>query len=219
VRPGNKLPRALVALGVILVVLVGAYLLGGGSSDPTTADGSPSPTARSTPRSTATPRATARPTAQGTVAPTAEPTVEVPTRYAAGDTAHLTVNGDPWADITVTGVKTVAKYNDPDGFLDDVPDPGNVYIQAFVTYEAIANGVDYNPFDWAVFVDGVAVGNYAFVLNGPTPDLPSGTLPAGRKAAGWLVYEIPSAGEVLLSYLANTFSDDPPIFEVVLRNG
>jgi hypothetical protein len=50
-----------------------------------------------------------------------------------------------------------------------------------VTYTALADGVDYNPFDWQVFVDGVAVDNHAFVLNGPE-QIGSGTLPSGRSA-------------------------------------
>jgi hypothetical protein len=127
---------------------------------------------------------------------------------------HVTTNGAPWADITISKVTTVKKY---DGYFDDVPAKGNVYLQAFVTYVALTNGVDYNPYDWQVFVAGVAVDNYTFVSNGPTPELGSGTLPEGRKAQGWLVYELPATGEVLLSYAGNMFSSDAPAFEVLLR--
>jgi hypothetical protein len=79
------------------------------------------------------------------------------------------------------------------------------------------NGVDYNPFDFQIFVDGQAVDSWAFVINGPEPALSSGTLPEGRSAEGWLVYEVPAAGEVLLSYSGNMFLDEAPVFEVVLR--
>ena len=52
----------------------------------------------------------------------------------------------------------------------------------------------YNPFDWQVFVDGQAVDNYAFAINGPKPDLGSGTLPAGRtRRAGSCMRSPPKA--------------------------
>jgi len=37
----------------------------------------------------------------------------------------------------------------------------------------------------------------------------------GRIAEGWLVYEVPAEGEVLMSYGGNF--GDAPVFEVVLR--
>ena len=46
-----------------------------------------------------------------------------------------------------------------------------------------------------------------------------GTLPKGRKANGWVVYEVPTKGEVILSYGANMFGGDAPTFEVVARKG
>ena len=48
--------------------------------------------------------------------------------------------------------------------------------------------------------------------------LSSGTLPKGRKPSGWLVYEVPAKGQILLSYKGNMFSDAAPVFEVVLRS-
>jgi hypothetical protein len=42
--------------------------------------------------------------------------------------------------------------------------------------------------------------------------------PKGRKASGWLVYEVPAKGQILLSYKGNMFSDAAPVFEVVLRS-
>jgi hypothetical protein len=135
--------------------------------------------------------------------------------YRAGETVALTQNDDPWADITVSKVKVVRKYDGPYD-LDDIPAKGNVYIQALVTYVAKTNGVDYNPFDWQVFVAGEAVSDTGYVSNGPTPELSSGTLPTGRKASGWVVYEVPAHGEVRMSY-GNTFSNDAPVFEIIIR--
>lgn len=128
----------------------------------------------------------------------------------------MTTNGDPWAEITVSKVKVVRKYDGPYN-LDDVPAKGNVYIQAFVTYHALDNGVDYNPFDWQVFVAGEAADNTSYVSNGPKPELASGTLPKGRKASGWVVYEVAAKGEVRMSYGGGSFSNEAPVFEVVIR--
>jgi hypothetical protein len=146
---------------------------------------------------------------------TPEPTNETSV-YKAGDTVTVTTNGDPGADITVTKVKVVRKYDGPYN-LDDVPAKGNVYIQAYVTYVALDNGVDYNPFDWQVFVAGEAVDNSTYVSNGPKPELASGTLPKGRKASGWVVYEVAAKGEVRMSYGGGSFSNEAPVFEVVIR--
>lgn len=165
------------------------------------------------------------PTEEPTEAPTEEPVVEEepeptpePTEdniFKAGETVSVTQNDEPWADITVDRVKVRKKYEGE--YSDDKPKRGNVFIEARVTYKAIADGVDYNPFDWEVFVDDEAVDNWATVLNGPE-DLDSGTLPAGRKASGYVVYEVPAKGKVVMSYGNNAFTDEGPVFEVVIRS-
>lgn len=171
--------------------------------------------------STTEPGGTAAAASTEEVAPvlTPEPAAATPAEESGtktvepGESVTVTNNGDDWARITVDEVKTKKSYGQY-----DVPQvKGNVFVQAKVTYEALADGVDYNPFDWAVFVDGNAVDNYAFVSDGPKPDLNSGTLPKGRKASGYVVYEVAPKGEVLMSYQGSMFSDQPPIFEVVLR--
>jgi len=144
--------------------------------------------------------------------PTPEPAG--PKRFAVGDTATVTSGGEDWAEIIVGQANEVPRYEGE--FGDDVPARGNVYIEAFVRYTALQNGVDYNQFDWQVFAGGLAVDDMTFVSNGPEPALSSGSLPKGRRAEGWLVYEVPAKGEVLLSY-GGAFTNDEPIFEVVLR--
>lgn len=148
--------------------------------------------------------------------PTPSPTdiSDEPKRFQPGDPIDVTSNDEPWATITISGVKQVKKYDGE--YLDDKPAKGNIYIQLKVTYLALTDGVDYNPFDWQVFVAGEAVDDFTYVSEGPTPELGSGTLPEGRKASGWLVYEVPIKGEVLLSY-GGSFSNEAPVFEVVLR--
>lgn len=143
-----------------------------------------------------------------------EPTEEGPTLFQPGDPITVTEGDEPWAEITISKVKERTKYEGE--YSDDKPAKGNVFIELFVTYEALVDGVDYNPFDWQVFADGRAVDDYAFVLNGPEAMLESGTLPKGRIADGYIIYEVPAEGQVLFSY-GNTFGDEAPVFEVELR--
>ena len=160
---------------------------------------------------------TAEQTHAPTVVPTPSPTPS-PTEFGVGDTITISKGGDPWANFTVVEVQQATEYPDPDGYYTDEPQiQGNVFLAAFVRFDALTDGVDYNTFSFQVFVDNLAVDNFAFVLNGPEPTLSSGTLPAGRSAEGWLLYEVPASGKVLLSY--SDFFNDTPIFEVVLREG
>ena len=62
------------------------------------------------------------------------------------------------------------------------------------------DGASSNPFDCDLFVDGVAVDGFTFSSAGPEPRLGSGDLPKGRQAKGWLLYEVPTAGQAILSY-------------------
>jgi len=114
--------------------------------------------------------------------------------------------------VTVDQVKKAAKFGSY-----SKPAKGNVYLAVKYSYEALEDGASYNPFDWQVFVDDTAVSNFAFVVDGPKPELSSGTLPKGRKASGGVVYEVPKTGKVVLSYGANMFGGDAPTFEVVAR--
>jgi hypothetical protein len=85
-----------------------------------------------------------------------------------------------------------------------------------VTYTALQDGADYSAADWQLWCAGSLVQSQAFVVYGPAPLLGSGTLPAGRKASGYMVWEVPPTGEVRLSYSAVIF-DTAPTFEVILR--
>jgi hypothetical protein len=147
---------------------------------------------------------------------TASPTPAGPKTYQIGDTVTVIQGGSDWAKIMISDVKVVSSYKGT--YSNDKPQiAGNVFIQAKVSYEALTDGVDYNPFDWQVFCAGEAVQNYSIVLYGPEPRLSSGTLPNGRKASGYVVYEVAPAGEVRMSYRGNMFSNEGPVFEVVIR--
>jgi len=164
---------------------------------------------------------TAAPASQETTQPSAavEPTV-LPSAAAEGSKTYavgqpIDVTGDfISSDVRVTAaqVKQAKSYG-----TYSKPAKGNVYLAVKYTYQALEDGATYNPLDWQVFVDGTAVNNYTFVMDGPKPELQSGSLPKDRKAEGWVVYEVPAKGKVILSYGSNIFGGDAPTFEVVAR--
>lgn len=200
---------------LLVPAVLGVALLAGCAAGDATLLATPSstPAIHSTPEKTA-----AEPTPGETAEPTEQPTPTTST-YSVGDVITITENGDPWANFTVLEVQEKAEFVDPDGYYTDTPQvDGYVYIAANVRYEALTDGVNYGSYDFQVFVDGRAVEGFAFAINGPEPTLSSGTLPTGRVAEGWLLYEVPPSGEVLLSYSGNIFINEAPIFEVVLRD-
>jgi hypothetical protein len=149
-------------------------------------------------------------------APQATPTVAGPATYKQGDTVTVKQDGKDAIKITISDVKVVPSYT-ANSYTDKPQVEGNVFIQAKVTYEALTDGVSYNPFDWQVFCAGEAVQNFTLVINGPKPGLDSGSLTNGRKASGYVVYEVAPKGEVRMSY-KGSFLNDAPVFEVVIRD-
>jgi hypothetical protein len=147
--------------------------------------------------------------------PTPQPSPSAPALFRPGERVIVTRGGADYLEITVSKVATKSRYGS--GYTVDKPKPGNVYLEAYVTYVALADGATYNPFDWQVFCNDTAIDNFTFLLSGPEPALGSGTLPKGRKAAGWLVYEVPAKGRCVLSYGANAFLGEGAVFEVLLR--
>jgi hypothetical protein len=138
-----------------------------------------------------------------------------PTVYNTGDTITVQQNGSDYAKITISDVSSAPSYLGTYGLNDNPQTKGNVFIAAKVTYLALTDGVTYNPYDWSVFCAGTAISNTAFVMNGPTPELSSGTLPNGKNASGFVTYEVPPKGEVDM-YYGGQFGGTP-LFDVVIR--
>lgn len=200
----------ILSLAVALAACAGGQDATSGGAAPTTA------VATDAPESTAPdPSVALDPTEEPESEPTEPPAPDGPSLFKAGEVVTVTENDEPYLDIVVSKVAQKKSYGS--GYLIDKPAKGNIYIQALVTYEALADGATYNPFDWQVFCDDTAIENYTFVSEGPEPGLSSGTLPAGRKAKGWVVYEVPAKGRCVLSYGANSFIDQGAVFEVLLR--
>jgi hypothetical protein len=172
----------------------------------------------STPIPTASATASASPTEEPT--PTPEPTPVGTAQKRPGETLTITQGDTEILAIVVSRVQFVSSYPDRSAYpcCPDVPDPGNVYVQAFIQYTALGSGASYNPFDWQVYAGDRQLGNAsAFTSNGPKPELSSGELPKGRKATGWLIYQVPKAGRITLAYLPAFASNTEPIAEYLLR--
>jgi len=201
---------AVVVLAVLALVSAGCSEAGAAAVN----TASPSPAA-----ATAPPAASQEATEPSEAAAPSEPSEE-PTAAPGGTKTFavgqpIDVTGDFISSdvrVTVAQVKQAKSYGDY-----SKPATGNVYLAVKYAYEGLEDGAAYNPFDWQVFVDGTAVNNLTFVMDGPKPELQSGTLPKGRKAEGWVVYEVPTKGEVILSYGSNLFGGDAPTFEVIAR--
>jgi hypothetical protein len=132
------------------------------------------------------------------------PTQTPPQTYKPGEAAVIQVAGADYAKITIAKPSFVAAYK---GQLStDRPKTGDLFVQAWVTYEALAtDGIDYNSLDWSTYADGANVTDPVFVFNAPKPHLKAGHLPTGRTVSFWIVSEVPAKGEVLLSYAPPQF--------------
>jgi hypothetical protein len=209
-------------VAIVVVLALGAVLItgaikGGSGVAAASATATATPMATSTASPSPTPTATPEPTPSPTATPTPAPTG--PKTFPVGTPVYLTTDDGvtPWGTVTVSDVKTAAYYKGSYGYQEKPEVAGNVFISAKVTYEAAADGITYNPYDWEVFCDGMAVGSSSYALYGPQPALHSGTLPSGRKASGYVVYEVPPKGEVRMSYGASAIGGRGPVFEVIIR--
>lgn len=210
----HRFIAALALVGVIAGCAgQGAQLASGGPSKAAAATVAvTAPATTVAPADVATPEPTAAPTPE----PTPEPAPDGPELFRSGEVVTVTSDDEPYLDIVVSNISQKKSYGS--GYLIDRPAKGNIYIQAQISYTALADGATYNPFDWQVFCNDEAVDDYTFVSDGPEPSLSSGTLPTGRKAKGWLVYEVPITGRCVLSYGANSFIGEGAVFEVLLRS-
>jgi hypothetical protein len=174
-------------------------------------DESPSPVESATPEPTASPRPTPDPTPRPTSTPPPGPQAA-----ALGEPVRIICEGTDCLDITVSNPSFNAQYYDPNGFYNDVPETaGNLFLQVYVEYAALDDGVFYNALDWALYANDQQVPYQAFAIHGPKPELGSGQLDTGRTAAGWILWEVPPSGTVEIAYAPNF--EGPAIFLVTLR--
>ena len=202
--------RVLLGVGLIAVLLVGC-------SGQALAPGTPRPTvdpsllygANDTP--TPPDESSAAPLDNSSTAPADNG----PSTEKVGDVVTITCNGTDCETVEIDKIQTAKFYRDPQGYLNDTPQTkGDVFMAFHVIYKAIGPDADYNPFDWAVYVNDTVDQTTSFVEHGPKPELESGNLPNGKTASGWIVQEIPASGRVVISYQPG----QTDIFEVVARS-
>ena len=139
-----------------------------------------------------------------------------PSEAKIGQSIRITCDGQDCMDVVVLKATTATRYKDAHySDLDDKPKhKGDVFLAVQVRYTAIGAGADYNALDWGLYVNDEQVQDQAFVSNGPEPALIANDLPKGKKVTGWIVWEVPSKGRIVLSYEPGR---NGSIFEVVLR--
>ena len=130
--------------------------------------------------------------------------------FRVGDAVTVNRAGQPWALVSVVEVQQADRGRPLV--------PGNVFLSARVRIQALADQVPYSQFLFQPFVAGAPLDRTAAAVQGQRP-LTSGTLQQGHTAEGWLVYEVPAAGQLVLGYGGNAFIGEAPFFEVVLRDG
>ncbi len=198
--------------GMLTLVLVACNAASVGSAAATA-----SPTESATPSPTEQP--TAEPLPTETPAPTNPPTV----MQKVGETLTIQQGGQDTLAIVVSKASIHSTYADTTSGIGCCPDEpqvkGNVYLQVYITYNALSSGESYGSYDWQVYSgDEVVAENTAYVSNGPTPELQSGDLPKGKIAKGWIVFEVPGKGPLTLAYLPAFASNTEPIGEYLIRN-
>lgn len=154
--------------------------------------------------------ATASPSPEASASPTPAPS---PVLLAKGQAITVTCANDPCLSITVVRWAFATTYRGSRPAFDDKPTKGHVFVAVDARYAATAPNAGYSSTDWAVDVGGQGF-DQAYPVNGPKPELTNGVLAEGKKIEGWIVFEVPSKGAVVLSYP----SRQTPDFQVVLRS-
>ncbi len=172
-----------------------------------------SPPAPATPAASQSAAPATPPPASQSPAASVSPT-PVPSPPVAAKGQGMTVNcaNDPCLSVTVVKWAVAATYKGSRPAFDDKPAKGHVFVAVDVRYTATAAGVSFSSSDWAVDVGGQGFAQ-AYPINGPKPELTNGQLAEGKKVEGWVVFDVPAAGRVVLSYLVQ----QAPAFQVVLR--
>lgn len=151
-----------------------------------------------------------------TDAPVVEPApVDVETGSAhVGEAVRITCGGTDCLDVTVIKAKFASKFGS--GYAVDTPAvKGHVLLAVYVKYRSLLSGTSYSLTDWQLYVNDEVV-EQGFAIYGPTPQLSVGNLPKGKSVSGWMFWEVPKTGRVVISYGASY--SQAAVFEVPLRS-
>ena len=117
------------------------------------------------------------------------PTQEASEEPTSAPTQSAATVGDQlvWDDMKMT-------FEDAEGWpgLSDyfAPDPGNKYVTVLIVVEALVDGISYNTLYFTLTTDEGY--SYTPSIWSRDPDLGSSNeLRAGRKAKGWVTFEVP----------------------------
>lgn len=123
----------------------------------------------------------------------------------------VTINRDGKVlTVTVDGVR---KSDYPSGAALR---PGYELLSVMVTYRAAHNSEDarYNEWDWSAKAAGHRINTYPKSVG---DDLGSGDLFADGEAHGYVTFEVPTTGEVVVEYRFFSLDQDPT-FELAIRS-
>lgn len=84
-----------------------------------------------------------------------------------------------------------------------------------ITYSCDVGTCDYNPFDWTIRNEDGEEFDQSFV-DQFEPRLQSGKLRAGRKAKGYITYDL-KPGTYYVEYVINMFDDESASWKFTLR--
>ena len=144
--------RALLALGLLSLAVVGCS----GSSG-------------------ATSRPTVDPSSLNGIAPSEAPSTAPdasPTQQKLGDVIDIQCSDVDCMTVSVDKATFSKVYKDPaNAYANDVPGKGDVFLAFHVSYKATGPNATYNTGDWAVYVGDAVADNFTGVVNGPQPEL------------------------------------------------
>jgi hypothetical protein len=142
---------------------------------------------------------------------TAPPGARRPAREAPDEPLVGTARGVERVEIRLTEVEG------RDSFFgaasNDIAPPDRMYLQLLVTYRALVDDVTIDPADWTLLASGVPAAE-ADVANAPVPKLAPSVLGRHETASGYLVFDVPIQGELVLLYDPGGTADP---LEVTLR--
>jgi hypothetical protein len=198
-KPFWKRPLGIAVIAVAVLIALGA--IGSLMGDPSEPGATASPEGGG---ETATPSA-ASPTEQPTDASTEEPAA---TSSPPEDGVPAAAVGEP---VEVDGLTvTIEEVAFSDGFEFQDPPSGYVFVAYKVRLEASEDERFVSSADFTVANQAGEQGSTAFVVNEAwEPLLTLDTLNAGNSLTGWITFEVPEGDEVVLTYSASFFENEP----------
>lgn len=119
--------------------------------------------------------------------------------FKIGDIVEIEENS-----ITIVGIED--PYTDPSEY--NQPESGMKYVAVEIIQENISEeSTSYNPYDWKLFdFDGYG---YDYTYSSKEPSFSSGTLSAGSKVRGWLVFPVlVESTDFKIQFTPNWLSND-----------